>query len=49
MCVFAIGIEYPLMMPVDRLQHSHLRKDHRAVVLGCARSISFLFFWITLP
>ena len=37
MCVFAIGIEYPLMMPVDRLQHSHLRKDHRAAMLGRPR------------
>ena len=33
MRVFAIGIEDPLMMPVDRLQHSHLSEDHRAAVL----------------
>ena len=37
MCVFAIGIELPLMMAMDRLQHCHLRKDHRAAVLGRAR------------
>ena len=33
MRVFAIGIEDPLMMPVDRLQHSHLSEDHRPAVL----------------
>ena len=32
MCVFPIGIEDPLMVTVDRLQHSHLREDHRAAV-----------------
>ena len=35
--IFAIGIELPLMMAMDRLQHCHLRKDHRAAVLGRAR------------
>jgi hypothetical protein len=34
MRVFAIGIEFPLMMAMDRLQHSHLSEDHRAAVLG---------------
>jgi len=33
MMVFAIGIEHPLMMPMDRLQHSHLGEDHRPAVL----------------
>ena len=33
MCVFEIGIEDPLMIAVDRLQHSHLSENHRAVVL----------------
>jgi len=28
MAVFAIGIEFPLLMTVDRLQHSHPREDH---------------------
>jgi len=37
MWIFAIGIEDPLMMPMDRLQHSHPRKDHRPVVLCRAR------------
>ena len=31
--VFEIGIEDPLMIAVDRLQHSHLSENHRAVVL----------------
>jgi hypothetical protein len=29
MGVFAIGIEDPLPMAMDRLQHSHLSEDHR--------------------
>ena len=33
LCVFEIGIEDPLMIAVDRLQHSHLSENHRAVVL----------------
>jgi hypothetical protein len=37
MVVFAIGIEDPLMMAVDRLHHSHLGEDHRAAVLGRSR------------
>jgi len=37
MRVFAIGIEHPLMMPMDRLRHSHLSEDHRPAVLGGAR------------
>jgi hypothetical protein len=37
MMVFAIGIEDPLVMPMDRPHHSHLRKDHRAVALWRAR------------
>jgi hypothetical protein len=37
MVVLAIGIELALMMAVDRLQHSHLRKDHRAAVFCRAR------------
>src|SRR6266850_7493686 len=32
MMVFAIGIEHPLMMPMDRLQHSHLGEDRPAVL-----------------
>ncbi len=37
MAVLAIGIELPLMMPADRLQHSHLSEDHRAAELRGAR------------
>ena len=38
-CVFEIGIEDPLMIAVDRLQHSHLSENHRAVVLcACIRT-----------
>jgi hypothetical protein len=33
MWIFAIGIEDPLMMPVDRLQHPHLGRRSSAVVL----------------
>ena len=32
MQVFAIGIEFPLLMAMDRLQHSHLSEDHRAAI-----------------
>jgi hypothetical protein len=34
MCVFAIGIEDPFVMAVDRLHHTHLSEDHRPAVLG---------------
>ena len=37
MAVFAIGIEDPFVMPVDRLQHSHLSENHRSTVLCRAR------------
>jgi hypothetical protein len=40
MCVFALGIEDPLMMPMDGLQHSHLREDHRPTVLGRPRVLA---------
>jgi len=41
MAVFPIGIEDPLLMAVDRLQHSHLREDHRPVALSRARVGAF--------
>jgi hypothetical protein len=37
MCVLAIGIEGPLLMPMDRLQHSHLSEDHRSAALRSLR------------
>src|SRR5258705_13357166 len=36
MCVFALGIEDPLLMAVDSRQHSHLAEDHRARFVGGA-------------
>src|SRR5712671_1898694 len=53
MVVFAIGIEDPLMMATDRLQHSHLREDHRPAVLGRPRHqmsgrLHFLHFMFRL-
>jgi hypothetical protein len=32
--VFAIGIESPIAMPVDRLQRRRSSKEHRIVLLG---------------
>ena len=57
MCVFAIGIEDPLMVAMDRLQHSQLREDHRPAVLydnGFCRArlgdnladVSYVFRWL---
>jgi len=40
MMVFAIGIEDPLVMPMDGLQHSHLGEDHRPAVLGRSRDVA---------
>ena len=34
MCVFAIGIEDPLLMAVDRLQRRHAGEGHGVVLLG---------------